>query len=185
MFWGPGGFVGKLHANFSGSFDGEFRDFFGLVFPVFKPPPPPPPKKKEIHAQNRRHSSPISLSRTHIFVTPIFWLRGRPKKQLAFRMACHAMHKLSIKYFRELSGLGPRGFTRNSFYVRAFALFFKRFQHCRFGGEKSPGSKLAKFPKLFCLMSLFLFLGPLLVENEHGPAKKSKNAENTPRLPES
>ena len=40
---------------------------------------PPPPKKKKIHAQNRWHSSPISLSRTQKLFTPIFCLRERAK----------------------------------------------------------------------------------------------------------
>ena len=67
----------------SANFDGEFFSanlsalFFRLVFPGFQGPPPPPKKKftSKIHAQNCRHSSPVSLSRTQFFFTPIFCFR--------------------------------------------------------------------------------------------------------------
>ena len=51
-----------------------------------------PPKKftPNIHVQNGRHSSPISLSGTHNLFTAIFCLRGRPKfaKQRIFTAIC-------------------------------------------------------------------------------------------------
>ena len=54
----------KLLSNFSVIFS---ANVFGLVFSQDFRPPPPPKKKKitpKIHAQNSRHSSPTSLSRT-------------------------------------------------------------------------------------------------------------------------
>ena len=77
-------------ANFrkiAGEFFSEFwwrifsASFSALLFQGFRSPGPPPPKKKftpKIHAQNCRHSYPMSLSQTQFFITPIFCLRGRP-----------------------------------------------------------------------------------------------------------
>ena len=77
VFW-PGEFCENcrqisqriLMANF-------FCELFHLVISGVSGPPPPKFTPK-VHAQNCRHSSPISLSRTQNFVTAIFCLRGRP-----------------------------------------------------------------------------------------------------------
>ena len=67
--------LGKLSANFAASFDGKmYKQTFGSYFSRVARPPPP----RSIHAQNRRHSSPISLSRTQFLFRLIFCLRGRP-----------------------------------------------------------------------------------------------------------
>ena len=77
LFW-SGDFQENCRRIFQRILMGKvFREFFGLLFPGFQPPPAKIPAN--IHAQNRRHSSPISLSRTQDFFTPIFCLQGRPR----------------------------------------------------------------------------------------------------------
>ena len=58
--------LGTLPANVSANFDGDFPQNFQ---PCFSRIPPP---QKKTHAQNCRHSSPISLSWTQNSFTPIF-----------------------------------------------------------------------------------------------------------------
>ena len=72
LFW-PGEYLGKLPANLSANFDDEIftRIFQPCNFQGLRPP-------QKIHAQNRRHSSPISRSRTQHLFTSIFSLLGRP-----------------------------------------------------------------------------------------------------------
>ena len=81
-FFGGGGggprILGKLPANFSANIDGEF--FLWFFRPFFSRVSGSPIKfTPKIRAQNCRHSSPISLSRTQNLFTPIFCLQRRPK----------------------------------------------------------------------------------------------------------
>ena len=71
---------GKLPTNFSANSDGKF---FPRIFRRCCSGVSAPPKKftAKIHAQNCRHSSPISLSQTQKFLTPIFCSRGWPTIQ--------------------------------------------------------------------------------------------------------
>ena len=67
--------------NFSANFDGEFssRTFlanFSVFFCQHFSPPPKTNSRPKFTSRNCRHSSPISLSRTHFFFTPIFCLLG-------------------------------------------------------------------------------------------------------------
>ena len=77
VFFSVWRFLRKLPANFSANFDGEtfVREFFGLVFPGYQSPPEKFTPKT--HAQNCRHSSPVSSSRTPNVFTLIFCLLGR------------------------------------------------------------------------------------------------------------
>ena len=119
--------LGKLQANFSANFDGDFfRNFFGLVFQGFRTPPPQKRITPKIHSQTCRHSSPISLSRTQHFCTPIFCFLGRPKN----------VWRISLNFGWDIPGV-PEKFEKTKVCVQELALderkraFKKQTRSCR------------------------------------------------------
>ena len=65
--------LGKLPPSFSANFDGDFLLLSTMFFQDFRPPKISLPK---FTPRNGRHSSPISLSRTQFFFTPMICLLG-------------------------------------------------------------------------------------------------------------
>ena len=85
----------RILVELPANFDGDF--FLRIIPPCFSGISGRPKKfTPKVHAQNCRHSSSISLSRTQYSVTPIFCLRGRPTNSPC-RIQCQHQRSLALK----------------------------------------------------------------------------------------
>ena len=115
LYFGPANFKGKLPTNFSSNFDGENVPwFFRPCFSRISGPP-------KIHAQNCRHSSPISLSRTQI-CSPWF-------------SACWGDQRLAIDdlaHIRIRGALSPTPLEESAKWVLSVRFLPERSVRCKF-----------------------------------------------------